>query len=30
MSHLKQHVLDSATGICLYCGADLQEADLPV
>ncbi len=29
MSHLKQHVFDSATDICLHCGADLQEADLP-
>jgi hypothetical protein len=29
MSHLKQHVFDSATDICWYCGADLQEADLP-
>ena len=28
MTHLKQHVFNSA-GVCISCGADLQEADLP-
>jgi hypothetical protein len=29
MTHLKQHVFKSATDICIYCGADLQEEHLP-
>lgn len=29
MIHLKQHVFNSGTDICIACGADLQEADLP-
>jgi len=29
MTNLKQHVFKSATDICIYCGADLQEGDLP-
>ncbi len=29
MTHLKQHVFNSATDICIYCGADLQEGHLP-
>ena len=29
MIHLKQHVFDSRTGVCIYCGADLQEGHLP-
>jgi hypothetical protein len=29
MTHLKQHVFDSRTEVCVCCGADLQEANLP-
>jgi hypothetical protein len=29
MTHLKQHVFKPATGICISCGADLQEGHLP-
>jgi hypothetical protein len=29
MTHLKQHVFNSATDICISCGADLQEGHLP-
>ena len=29
MSHLKQHVFDSEADVCVYCGADLEEAHLP-
>ena len=29
MTHLKQHVFKSATDICIYCGADLQEGATP-
>jgi hypothetical protein len=28
MTHLKQHVFNSA-GVCISCGADRQETDLP-
>lgn len=28
MTHLKQHVFNSAD-VCISCGADLPEADLP-
>lgn len=29
MIHLKQHVFNPVTDICIYCGADLQEGHLP-
>lgn len=29
MIHLKQHVFNSATAVCIYCGVDLQDRDLP-
>jgi hypothetical protein len=29
MAHLKQHVFNSATDVCIYCGVDLQEGHLP-
>jgi hypothetical protein len=29
MTHLKQHVFNSVTDVCIYCGADLQEGHLP-
>jgi len=28
MTHLKQHVFNSATDVCINCGADLQEGHL--
>jgi hypothetical protein len=29
MAHLKQHVFNAATDVCLYCGAERQEEHLP-
>jgi hypothetical protein len=29
MAHLKQHVFASESDTCIFCGADLEEADLP-
>lgn len=29
MAHLKQHVFNSATDVCIYCGAERQEGHLP-
>jgi len=29
MAHLKQHVFKSTTGVCIYCGAERQEGQLP-
>jgi hypothetical protein len=29
MAHLKQHVFNSATDVCIYCGAERQEEHLP-
>jgi hypothetical protein len=29
MTHLKQHVFNSATDVCIYCGAERQEGHLP-
>ena len=29
MTHLKQHVFNSATDACIYCGAERQEGHLP-
>lgn len=29
MAHLKQHVFDPESDTCIFCGADLQEGDLP-
>jgi len=28
MTHLKQHVFNSATDACIYCGAERQEGHL--
>jgi hypothetical protein len=29
MAHLKQHLFNSATNVCICCGAERQEGDLP-
>jgi hypothetical protein len=29
MAHLKQHLFNSATNVCIYCGAERQEGDMP-
>ena len=28
MAHLKQHVFNTGTDVCIYCGADLKEGHL--
>jgi hypothetical protein len=29
MTHLKQHVFNSSTDVCIYCGSKQQEEHLP-
>jgi hypothetical protein len=29
MTHLKQHVFNAATDVCIYCGAERREGHLP-